>query len=1257
MALDEQMKAMLQQDIKDAETRSKKEITQEQIDAGKTAAGLVADMTPFVGGVKGAVEAPEDLEYAKNLMAQGYEEKDLKKMGLGGAFTILTGLGFLPGAKIATDVTKSAIKSSVKKQTDNLITPKRQAQIDSAKTLEKGERRKFLKDVNRPVPKVFHGASNMTDDIQEEAKSVYTKAMDDYTKTLDQQDVRISDMFLDESKYKKPKLIKKKDGLTAGELREVNEKNKKAIETAKQKAQKSHIEPDKLETSSGYIIGAKMAGSGDNYYSEYVDFNFVRSEDGKSLKIYDDSDATLVDTIPITNKGVARKDVITAIDKYNSKLFEASSFSDYEIPLYKTKAQQLEMQGFAPYTKSSFTDSRRRPFEGDKSMFGKSQTGRHLEMRGLKALSAARDPLVSNKHGFANRILANIVYADLPKSVKRDLSSEEYSKLADRGNYFYSVDDQNELNERLTQLGSPLSLPKSQHLESEIAIQQPEKLNVKRLSDDTKQVRSAVEPGPTRNTGKLSLSERVREGQQLVNRLFEQQDKVMQYSIVDLEKPSNAKKVYNEVKSMFKDAQSLAKYTEQYGARGTYDSYIETLANDRVFVNKLELAARALPEGEQKKNLVVLADLLDNIPDNTGKQEALSRAATETRGLSDKELLNIMYDRPNLVPPKEYDVPGLGKEVELLDVLPEMGYNDKKRMLFLATQKLNRGGLVQMEKGGVVPMKNMEQQMELFADGGLMDEGGMVDEESGNEVPSGSLREEVRDDIPAQLSEGEFVFPADVVRYFGLEKLMQMRQEAKMGLQRMEDMGQMGNSEEAIMPDNLPFNIDDLDMEDEDEYNSRQEFAVGGLAAPLQNTTFNPVGTQVGIMGTPTSPNQLTSAGTFLGTAAAPVQAASAQPVQPGTAQLAGTKFTPTAVQAVSPTFQETIGAGVIGVDYEMVDYVNEAGQVIQLRKSKSTGEMLDPIPEGYKLKSEQVESAVTTPTTVGTAQVSGNDGSGDNQKDDGLGPSGARVAWGGTTQGAKKGLKVGSTQVGIGYTKVDPVTGKPYSGLKGVPNALDFANVIGGLAFGDKLPAGYDATMTIDNVTTPINNQFFNEAKKAGYMGPSADLSLDIARTNVQAANIMQEKYGLRSRTQAQAINDIAKEAASSDVGIAELAKAYGIDIEAIKDNPFGFGKNYNDAVSKAVEAANKGYTGDDPFTADDIKAGHAARTAIDAHNAAVAAEAAAKNAAAKSSGSWGSDNSQNDGPSGGDNAGSGGVGPAGGDESSPGAGDANDE
>ena len=130
--------------------------------------------------------------------------------------------------------------------------------------------------------------------------------------------------------------------------------------------------------------------------------------------------------------------------------------------------------------------------------------------------------------------------------------------------------------------------------------------------------------------------------------------------------------------------------------------------------------------------------------------------------------------------------------------------------------------------------KRMARQMELFEpvergfdEGGLMDEGGTVDPVSGNDVPPGSTQEEVRDDIPAQLSEGEFVFPADVVRYIGLENLMRMRQEAKQGLAQMEAMGQMGNGDEAVMPDDLPFDMYDLEVEDDD-----LEMQQGGMVTP-----------------------------------------------------------------------------------------------------------------------------------------------------------------------------------------------------------------------------------------------------------------------------------------------------------------------------------------------------------------------------------------------------------------------------------------
>lgn len=90
-----------------------------------------------------------------------------------------------------------------------------------------------------------------------------------------------------------------------------------------------------------------------------------------------------------------------------------------------------------------------------------------------------------------------------------------------------------------------------------------------------------------------------------------------------------------------------------------------------------------------------------------------------------------------------------------------------------------------------------DQMNKMLAEGGVMQEGGTVDPVSGNEVPPGAMQEEVRDDIDAKLSEGEFVFPADVVRFIGLQTLMKLRDKAKMGLQRMNDIGQMGNAEEV----------------------------------------------------------------------------------------------------------------------------------------------------------------------------------------------------------------------------------------------------------------------------------------------------------------------------------------------------------------------------------------------------------------------------------------------------------------------------
>ena len=114
----------------------------------------------------------------------------------------------------------------------------------------------------------------------------------------------------------------------------------------------------------------------------------------------------------------------------------------------------------------------------------------------------------------------------------------------------------------------------------------------------------------------------------------------------------------------------------------------------------------------------------------------------------------------------------------------------------------------------------LQEQMSMFDNGGMMDEGNSVDPVSGNTVPVGSLQEEVRDDVPAQVSAGEMVIPGDVVRYFGLEFFMKLRDEAKRGLARMEDIGQMGNSDTATLDPDTPFEVADLEMTDDSSISS-----------------------------------------------------------------------------------------------------------------------------------------------------------------------------------------------------------------------------------------------------------------------------------------------------------------------------------------------------------------------------------------------------------------------------------------------------
>jgi hypothetical protein len=98
-----------------------------------------------------------------------------------------------------------------------------------------------------------------------------------------------------------------------------------------------------------------------------------------------------------------------------------------------------------------------------------------------------------------------------------------------------------------------------------------------------------------------------------------------------------------------------------------------------------------------------------------------------------------------------------------------------------------------------------------FAKGGMVEN---IDPISGNEVPPGAKPEEVRDDVPIMASEGEYVIPANVVRYIGLDRIEKMIKQAKKGLMELDAEGRIGG-EKATMDEDLPFSPEELMAVDE----------------------------------------------------------------------------------------------------------------------------------------------------------------------------------------------------------------------------------------------------------------------------------------------------------------------------------------------------------------------------------------------------------------------------------------------------------
>jgi len=191
-------------------------------------------------------------------------------------------------------------------------------------------------------------------------------------------------------------------------------------------------------------------------------------------------------------------------------------------------------------------------------------------------------------------------------------------------------------------------------------------------------------------------------------------------------------------------------------------------------------------------------------------------------GINHKGEAFIMEGNNRVAIAKEFGAPSVKAEVRYYNGAEEVdGPYSPQNILKYASQAPR-----QFAEGGTV---DMNQQMSFaFEDGGLRDDGMMKDPVSGNEVPPGSTAKEVRDDIPAQLSEGEYVVPADVVRYYGVKFFEDLRDAAKMGLQDMEARGRIGGEP---VPAGGPMNEDDLTPEELAAIQEMMGMSEGGTVA------------------------------------------------------------------------------------------------------------------------------------------------------------------------------------------------------------------------------------------------------------------------------------------------------------------------------------------------------------------------------------------------------------------------------------------
>ena len=327
------------------------------------------------------------------------------------------------------------------------------------------------------------------------------------------------------------------------------------------------------------------------------------------------------------------------------------------------------------------------------------KTGAHSEL-GEKAVSGSFDPLMSSSPAFTTpgeyagfsdlgvgsdpmgRTIENLVYTEIPYNKFKNMTPEDYEQIVN----LYKDDPKLRIQllnkykgEFVTSKGEGTKLPKSIHTEAEVAMFSPELKTFKKVTDDPK------------------MLERVTKGNEAFDKM---KDIEMKIAGIDSAKLTGNRveqqKAYNTIRDYMNAGIDMGKYTGTYGARGSYDVFLQQNIMDGMKFNSLvsQLAIQ-LPKGQKKRNMRILSRILDNKFETTTGAVSRVRPTYEqiAEGIAEKDFSakKVINDLGNTLD-KVKD--------NLVDFKNETGYIEKlsprqiKELIMEITPKLNRGGLM-----------------------------------------------------------------------------------------------------------------------------------------------------------------------------------------------------------------------------------------------------------------------------------------------------------------------------------------------------------------------------------------------------------------------------------------------------------------------------------------------------------------------------------------------------------------------------------